>query len=100
MKKHAYVDTSRWPVMKKQCSTCVFAMTSDGHWVNPSLAKMVEKRILDCSQICHHPRLFGRQETHLCRGTRDRQIELMHRLGVIPEPTDEAWEATRQRLNV
>jgi len=46
------------------------------------------------------PRLFGRQETHLCRGTRDRQIELMHRLGVIPEPTDEAWEATRQRLNV
>lgn len=93
-----YTDTRDWPVMAKQCSTCVFAKTSDGEWVNPTLAEMVEKRILECAQICHHPRLFGRNESHLCRGTRDRQIGLMHRMGVLSEPTDEAWATKRKEL--
>jgi hypothetical protein len=94
------IDTSKWPVMAKQCSTCVFAMTSRGDWVNPDLAELVESRILSCSQICHSPRLHGKKETHLCRGTRDRQIELMYRMGVISALTDEAWEARRKELGL
>ena len=86
--------------MAKQCSTCVFAVAPDGKWVNPTLARMVEERILSCSQICHHPSLFGRKETHLCRGTRDRQKELMLKLGVLSQATDEAWEAKRKELDV
>lgn len=91
-------DTSKWPVMKTQCSTCVFKMTPDGDWVNPDLAHMVEARMMTCSQICHHPRLHGKKENHLCRGTRDRQIEIMYRLGFLSEPTDEAWQAKREEL--
>lgn len=84
--------------MAKQCSTCVFKMLPNGDWLNPDLAEMVEKRILACSQICHHPRLHGKKEDHLCRGTRDRQIDLMHKMGVITAPTDAAWEAMRKHL--
>ena len=92
------INTRNWPVMAKQCRTCVFATDKEGRWVNPELAHMVENRMLTCSQICHAPRLHGKSETHLCRGTRDRQIELMHRMGFLLEPTDEAWEAKRKEL--
>jgi hypothetical protein len=84
--------------MAKQCRTCVFAKKEDGSWLTPELAKMVEGRMMTCSQICHSPRLKGKKETHLCRGTRDRQIELMYRIGFLPEPTDAAWEAKRKEL--
>lgn len=86
--------------MKKQCSTCVFAKNEDGSWLNPVLAKLVEGRMWSCSQVCHHPSLFGRRETHLCRGTRDRHIEIFHRMGFLEEPTDAAWEAKRKELGV
>lgn len=92
------VNTRDWPVMAKQCSTCVFKMYKNGDWVNPDLAQMVDGRLMECSQICHHPRLYGKKETHLCRGTRDRQIDLIYKLGVISAPTDEAWEAKRKEL--
>jgi hypothetical protein len=86
------------PVMAKQCSTCVFAKKEDGKWLNPELAEMVEERMLRVSQICHHPALKGKKQTHLCRGTRDRQIEYFYRIGFLPECTDEAWQAKRKEL--
>ena len=86
--------------MAKQCSTCVFKMLPNGDWFNPDLAKLVEGRLMECSQICHSPRLHGKPETHLCRGTRDRQIEFFYRIGFLPECTDAAWQAKRQELGV
>jgi hypothetical protein len=86
--------------MAKQCRTCVFATDERGRWVNPDLAQMVEGRLMQCSQICHAPRLKGKKETHLCRGTRDRQIEIMYRLGVIEAPTEEAWNKLRRELGI
>ena len=66
-----------WPVMKAQCSTCVFKRTPDDrHWVYPDLAEMVEERMMRVSQICHAPALKGKKQDHLCRGTRDRQIAI------------------------
>jgi hypothetical protein len=84
--------------MPKQCSTCVFKKLPNGDWLNPDLAHLVSDRLLQVSQICHHPRLHSKKEDHLCRGTRDRQIELMYRMGVIAAPTDAAWEAKRKEL--
>lgn len=54
----------------------------------------------EASQICHHPRLHGHTETHLCRGARDHQLVVFHRMGVIDAPTDEAWAAKRKELGV
>jgi hypothetical protein len=48
--------------------------------------------IIEASQICHHPLLSGKKETHICRGARDFQLEIFYRLGVIDSPTDEAWK--------
>jgi hypothetical protein len=92
------LNTADWPVMPKQCSTCVFKTNAQGRWVYPDLAKLVEGRMFTCSQICHSPRLKGRKETHLCRGTRDRHIEIFYRMGFLDAPTDAAWEAKREEL--
>lgn len=75
------------PVMAAKCASCPFGPNGD-----PELRARVESRCLtEGSQICHHPRLHGRRETHLCRGARDLQIEVYHRLGVLDEPTDDGW---------
>lgn len=89
-----------WPVMARACRTCVFSQDSGGEFCYPDLARMVEGRLLQVSQICHHPRLSGHKETHLCRGTRDRQIEIFYRMGFLEEPTDACWQAKRAELGL
>ena len=74
--------------MPTKCATCPFREGGDA-----ALRASVESRLLSASQICHHPRLNGHKETHLCRGARDFQLQLLHRLGFLAEPTDEAWAA-------
>jgi hypothetical protein len=88
-------DISIWPVMKARCPTCPFGDGTGKDRV-PEIANMVRQRCLtEASQICHHPRLHGKPEKHLCRGARDYQLEIFHRLGVIREPTDKAWNEAR-----
>jgi hypothetical protein len=74
------------PVMPAKCATCPFGEDGDRE-----LRQRVESRLLQASQICHHPRLHGKRETHLCRGGRDVQLQIMYQLRVIAAPTDEAW---------
>lgn len=82
------------PVMKTKCVTCPFGPNGDRQ-----VRTSVESRLLQASQNCHHPRAKGKRETHLCRGARDWQLQVMHRLGVIAEPTDQAWDvATKKPL--
>jgi hypothetical protein len=76
-----------WPVMPARCATCPFHPGRDQRLVNAILART----LFQASQVCHHPRLQGKKETHLCRGARDEQLILLHRLGWIEEPTDEAF---------
>lgn len=84
-----------FPVMKKCCDTCPFKKNEHGRYQNIELASLVISRLLEGSQICHHPRLHGKRENALCRGARDVQLEIMYRLGVIEAPTDEAWRNAR-----
>ena len=75
--------------MKNKCETCPFHRRHIGEI---ELANMVEQRYLTkASQICHHPSLFGKKETHLCRGARDYQLTIFYRLGIIKTETDKAW---------
>jgi hypothetical protein len=53
--------------------------------------RIQQQCLTEASQICHHPHLHGKPETHLCRGARDFQLQIFHRLGVIEAPTDKAW---------
>lgn len=91
------INISGWPVMKSKCPTCPFNKEENGRDAVPDIADMVRRRCLtEASQICHHPRLHGKKEDHLCRGARDFQLEFFHRLGLLDIPTDEAWENKAQ----
>jgi hypothetical protein len=75
--------------MKAQCATCPFREDERTSKLVSDLKTQVLTR---ASQLCHHPALSGRPETHLCRGARDFQLMIFYRLGFLSEPTDKAWE--------
>ena len=77
------------PVMKARCATCPFL-------VDPKLAAQVQQRMLSGSQLCHST--GWPQSTHLCRGARDFQLVIFHRLGYLEAPTDDAWEQKCQEV--
>lgn len=90
--KTTVIDVSNYPVMKKKCPTCPFNTESGQGFLD--LVGMVTERVLtDASQICHHPALHGKEQTHICRGGRDVQLIAFHAAGIISEPTDAAWAA-------
>lgn len=73
--------------MKSKCSSCPFGGNGD-----PELREsVISRNLLNQSQICHHPTLSGKAETHLCRGARDVQLVWLYRLGFIEQPTDRAF---------
>lgn len=77
------------PIMRMKCRTCPFKRDHED-----SVRQAVSRKLLSATQLCHHPRLHGKTETHICRGARDEQLTLMHRMGIIPKPTDAAWRST------
>lgn len=80
--------------MKTKCRSCPFAEGGDVTLRNNVMSRV----LLQASQICHHPRMHGKKETHLCRGARDEQLTLLHRLGFLAEPTDKAFKETSDRI--
>lgn len=89
-------DITNFPVMQKKCSSCPFREDTDGKCNDPKLVERIKKDVLqEASQICHHPRLSDKEETHLCRGARDFQLQIFHRIGFLETPTDLAWETKK-----
>lgn len=82
-----------WQVRKTCCLSCPFRIDpATGREQNPYLVGRVTPKLFDASQRCHHPRLHGVREFELCRGARNWQLMIFHRLGFLESPTDEAWE--------
>lgn len=76
-------------VNASRCSTCPF--NDDGCI---SVRNTVMQRCLtQASQLCH-----GTDNKTLCRGARDWQIEMFHRLGFLKEPTEECWNKTFEEM--
>jgi hypothetical protein len=87
------MNISGFPVMPSSCASCPFRDEGDR-----DLATAVMNRTgLQASQVCHHPRLHGKKETHLCRGARDHQLMFLYRLGLIEAETDEAFEKASRK---
>ena len=82
------------PVMAARCVSCPFNPGGDLQLRTAILGRT----LFQASQICHHPRTHGRKETHLCRGARDEQLTLLHRLGWITAATDQAFTEASQRF--
>lgn len=84
-------DISNLPVMKAKCKTCPFADSGC-----KEVRANVEGRLLDASQECHSS--GWPKGKALCRGARDVQLTIFHRLGFIDAPTDAAWDVKRKEL--
>ena len=89
-------NTKGWPVMPAMCKTCPFGPDGDKQLA----ASVLDRTLFQSSQICHHPVLHGKKETHLCRGQRDEQLVLLHRMGWIEEATDAAFAKRSRELGV
>lgn len=87
------------PVMKKKCVTCPFRTDAEGKHPDVRLVDTIINKLWRASQICHHPRLKGKPETHICRGARDIQLTIWHRLGILAKPTDKAWGTALAKKN-
>lgn len=86
------------PLRKTLCETCPFKKGSKYACLEPTITESA----LTATRICHNTgtNIIGGEtgiEEHLCRGSRQFQLRLMHALGVIDAPTDEAWN--RERVN-
>lgn len=82
------------PIMPAKCATCPFGPNGDA-----DLRAMIEARLLQISQTCHSTGVIhGKADTHVCRGARDWQIQILHRIGFLTEPTDAAWDARYKEL--
>ena len=83
----AGLKTQTRRVMTAMCASCPFREGGDIELRN----QVMSRTILQASQICHHPSLSGKKQTHLCRGARNEQLTILYRLGMLPEPTDKAF---------
>jgi len=90
---------------KACCATCPFKKNERGHWQDSGLANtVIQRTLLKSQQLCHGSKGGGPDEkidqehTRLCRGARDYYLEIYHRLGMIDEPTDEAWQRKADSL--
>lgn len=82
------------PIMASKCASCPFGENGDIELRNRVIARTLGKP----SQICHHPALHGKKQTHLCRGARDEQLTILYRLGLLSEPTDATFTETSNRV--
>jgi hypothetical protein len=84
------------PVNKTMCATCPFRIGSPYAYL---LHDLKHSALTQSSRICHSTgsnnainRRTGKPAA-LCRGARDAQLQMFHKLGFLSEPTDEAWDA-------
>lgn len=77
---------SELPVMPKCCGTCPFKKNSKGKMRDPQLADRVIKRnFMKSQQLCHHPRIQYKEETHRCRGYFDHVWGIYESMGLDPK---------------
>lgn len=86
------IKITGWPVMKSKCPSCPFGPNG-----NEDVRNSVVTRLFSASQICHHPALHGKEENRLCRGARDLQLQMLHRMGMLNNPTDECFAETSNK---
>lgn len=81
------------PCQPVQCKTCILR-DNGAHWpVGPEkMAEIYAYTIRGKTHLCHSRPSRGPRKL-ACRGLRDWQLMIWHRLGIIDEPTDEALAA-------
>ena len=81
------------------CGTCPWRENSPYAYLKESL----QGTLMGCSRVCHSTgsnaiNYRTGKPAALCRGARNDQLRMMHSLGIIAAPTDEAWSEAWQQL--
>jgi len=79
------------PVQPAQCGSCIFR--ENGNKVELAAGRLDEIKtylLRGTAHRCHQPEAEGRRKTIICRGGRDWQLQVWHRIGLNEAPTDEA----------
>jgi len=86
------------PIKSVMCSTCPFGPNG----CKDVMASVQQRVLSNASQTCHSTgvAIGKRRDTHLCRGARDFQLQVLHGIGFLSEPTDEAWAAKCKELGI
>lgn len=79
-------DMRDYPVQDKPCRTCPFEGEKPLQLSRESHAKYLENLMGNGQHICH-----SSNTTRICRGGRNIQIKTFHMMGMLPEPTDAAF---------
>lgn len=82
-------------VRPQKCSSCPHRPGSTLSYLAPEL---VAGALSEANHYCHAEQLQGKPPTWLCRGTREHQLLVFHRMGVLAEPTDQCWAETLAKL--
>ncbi len=78
-------------VNRVRCHTCPF--NDDG---DITIRNSVSERCITLgSQLCH-----GTDNKTLCKGARDFQLKMLCAMGVLPEPTQQAWDNLARKLDL
>lgn len=91
-----------FPVRVTMCPTCPFRPGSKYAYLRDDLAESA----MTSGRICHSTGSNNAINTrtgfpaHLCRGAREVQLNLCFQMGVITEPTDEAWNDKREEIGL
>lgn len=92
----------RLSVMRKQCATCPFKPGSQYAELRGALELSA---LTSASRICHSTgsnainARTGKPE-RLCRGARDRQLQMFASIGFIESATDAAWDKKCKELGL
>lgn len=87
------------PCQKTMCATCIFREDGAALPLRPGrLAEIQAYLIQGQAHLCHSGPVAGRSADRICRGSRNYQLMIWHRLGILPEPTDEALAAEMRRV--
>lgn len=78
------------PPQDVQCATCIFRHDGNQVELEPGVMEGILKYLLEGrGHLCHSAKR-GKDTERTCRGGRNFQLEIWHRLGHIKAPTDEA----------
>jgi hypothetical protein len=90
-------------VQPKMCATCPWRKGSPYAHLRSTLELSA---MTQASRICHSTgsnnvinRRTGQPEK-ICRGARDVQLDMLHKLNFLTEPTDAAWDAKVRELKL
>ncbi len=97
-----FMSDKNIPLRASMCATCPFREGSKYAYLAPGLTM----ESMTTSRICHSTgsnNAINKRtgvEPHVCRGSRDIQLKVMTILGMIAEPTDEAWNDAREVIGL